>query len=69
MIPNLLKISISSPKNNPDSIDIHFVTAFPLSERAIKLLDYLDIKYNYSVIIKDNKFNQISNETFIFTFR
>ena len=68
VITNLRQKSINKINYNIPKVDIYVLTDCPWSERAIKLLDYYQIKYNYLVITNDQEFKQISNKTSINTF-
>ena len=59
---------MGSPRNIPKPFDIHILPECPWSQRALKLLDSLHIKYNSHIITNDEKFNKISYITSIYTF-
>ena len=68
VIPNLKKTSIGSLKNIHSTIDVYILNDCPWSEKALKILDSLQVKYNSYIITNDEDFNKISNITSISTF-
>ncbi len=68
VIPNLNKASIGSSRHVASPVDIYILPDCPWSERALKLLDSLNVKYNSHIITNDEEFNTISNVTSISTF-
>ncbi len=68
VIPDLNKTLIGNSNHNHTSVDIYILPDCPWSNRAMKLLDSLHIKYNSYLITNDEEFNKISEKTSISTF-
>ena len=66
--PNLKHLKTESIKNNPSIVDIYILPNCPWSNKAMKLLDLNEIKYNSHVIQNDEDFEKINNITYHHTF-
>ncbi len=68
VIPNLNQQSVGTTNDIKESVDIYVLPDCPWSNRALKLLESFDIKYNYNLISNDEEFKKISDITSINTF-
>ncbi len=62
------KQTIPNLNDSFPNVDIYILPDCPWSKRALKLLDSLDIKYNYYLINSDEEYKKISTRTSFNTF-
>ena len=68
VIPNLKQQFLNQINDNVVIVDIYVLPDCPWSKRALKLLDSIEVKYNYHLINNDDDFKNISNRTSFKTF-
>ena len=68
VISNFNTISIGGSSHLHSTVDIYILPDCPWSARALKLLDFLNVKYNSYLITNDEQFKKMSNKSSSSTF-
>ena len=68
VMPNLKQQSIRSKNDSNVSVEVYILKDCPWSKRALKILDFYNIKYNYYLVSSDDEFKKVSDRTSINTF-